>query len=208
MRLKQYIREEEITDIKKHLQDRGIDIDKTKVFMDTKTNTATFLLYNLSGKLVGYQLYNPNGKKGIDYSDRTGRNLSKKDLMKYYTYITRENDKIKHIGVYGLDTYDRNSRYLFVVEGIFDAVKLHRQGLPCIAVLMNHPKIYKQWFRLLPQQIICIMDNDDNKSGNKMKGICDKAYTVPKPFNDLGDMNDDEVKSFINSLNIPGLKLK
>jgi hypothetical protein len=205
MRLQQFVNE--INDIEQHLKDRGIDFNKTKVFFDKETNTATFLLYNLSGKLVGYQLYNPNGKKGINYSDKTGKNLSKKDLMKYYTYITRESDKTKSIAVYGLDTYNPKSKYLFVVYGIFDAIKLHRQGLPCVAVLMNDPKSYKEWFGILPQKIIAILDNDENKAGNKLKGIADVSYTVYNPYNDLGDMSDKEVKEFINSLGIRGIKL-
>lgn len=200
MRLRQHIKEEQIKDIISNLKDRGIDPDKTKVFVDKEKNIAFFLLYNLSGKLVGYQMYNPNGIKGINYSNNSGKNIDRKDLMRYYTYITRENDKVKHIAVYGLETYNYKEKYLFVVEGIFDAIKLHRQGLPAIAVLTNDPKIFKEWFRILPQKIIVIKDND--KAGNKLTNFGDESFTVPDGFKDLGDMSDDEVKEYIKGLKL------
>ncbi len=197
MRLTQYINEEGINDIKQHLKDRGLDFKRTKVFMDTKTNTAMFMLYNLSGKLVGYQQYNPNGSKSISYSNKNNKNLELRDLMKYYSYITMENDRTKQIAVYGLESYNPKSKVLFAVEGIFDAIKLHNQGLSAVAVLANDPKPFKEWFDILPQKIIVIQDNDDNKSGNKLAKFGNDSYTVPDPFNDLGDMSDNEVRKFL-----------
>lgn len=198
-RLTNYIVENEITNIEAHLKERGLDPSKTQVIMDKKANIAIFMLYNLSGKLVGYQQYNPNGVKGINYSETTGLNLDKKEMMKYYTYLTKENEekRIKQIGVYGLQTYDLRSPVLFVVEGIFDCIKLHNLGLPAIAVLANDPKPFGQWLRLLPQKIVVIMDNDENLSGNKLAKYGDKVVKVPSGFKDLGDMSNDEVRQFL-----------
>lgn len=178
--------------IKQHLEDRGIDFDKTRVIMDKKKGVATFLLYNLSGKLVGYQIYNPKGSKKVS----GGRHINK-DLQKYYPYTT-----YGEIAVYGLDSYDKNHKYLFVVEGIFDAIKLHNQGLPAIAVLSNDPKNIKEWLGMLPQKIIVIYDNDSNKDSLKLKKYGDKSFTTPDPFKDLGDMSNMEVYDFIKSLKI------
>ena len=66
-----------------HLKSRGVDPESTDVIMDDETGIATFLLYNLSGQLVGYQRYNPNG-------DKKGRG---DDLAsKYFVYVTKESE--------------------------------------------------------------------------------------------------------------------
>lgn len=52
-----------LNDLLNHLRERGIDPDSTDVVIDEESGIATFLLYNLSGKLVGYQRYNPKGDK-------------------------------------------------------------------------------------------------------------------------------------------------
>jgi len=193
MRLSNYIDEQKVLDIEQHLRDRGLDPNKTNILIDKESNIAVFLLYNLSGVLVGYQQYNPNGTKNKVF-DKT---IADKDMMKYYTYLGKENDekKVKKIGVYGLHTYNRNSPVLFVVEGIFDAVKLHNLGLPAIATLSNDPKPFGQWLKLLPQKIIIIMDNDS--SGNKLAKFGDKSVKVPNPWKDLGEMTNDQVRDFL-----------
>ena len=186
--------------IEQHLKDRGINLKnqlKYPVYIDKEKDVAYFPLFNLSGKFVGYQRYNPKGGKGKD-----SYKLSKND-KKYYTYATKENPekKVSSIVLYGLHTLDKRP-YVFVVEGIFDAVKLIKLNEPVVAVLSNDPKKLKNFFFILQKKVIAICDSDDNKAGNKLKRIANKCYFTPSPYKDLGDMPNKEVKSFIKSIKI------
>jgi len=178
-------------DIEQHLKDRGLDLKKSSAIIDKKSGIAHFILYNLSGQLVGYQRYNPLGSK------KTGHNVGD-GLDKYYTYITKEGPKTHKLAVWGLETLKQSDRLLFIVEGIFDAVKVHNAGYPCVAVLGNAPKILKSWFYVLPQKIIAILDNDS--AGNVLGRMADKAVKVPEPYHDLGDMPQGAATKFIQSV--------
>ena len=166
-----------------NLKERGVDLNKTYVITDIETNVATFLLYNLSGQLIGYQQYNPNSKDKKTNHPRTAR---------YFTYVSKY---AKNIGVFGVDTIDKRN-YLFITEGIFDAIKLHNLGLPAVAVLSNHTKILRSWFKALNKTTIVICDNDD--AGRKLASIGKIALTTPAPYKDLGEMPQDEIKDWLS----------
>ena len=102
-----------------HLKSRGLDTEKTHVLYDEESGNTYFFLYNLSGQMIGYQKYNPEGVKK-DYGEEA----------RYYTFLGKEYDKLDNanrskISVYGLETYDVHKKYIFVVEGIWDVIKLH-----------------------------------------------------------------------------------
>ena len=203
MRFKKFIVENYI---RQHLIDRGVDISDRRlfpIFIDSESDVAYFPLYNLSGQMVGYQRYNPKGKKDIVKAD-----MSDIDNFKYYTYIGVEGDKHnrKKIGVYGLHTLD-DRPFVFMVEGIFDAVKLIKLGLPTIAVLGNDPKQLTSFLFILQKKIYAILDNDVNLAGNKLANLASRSFKVPSPFKDLGDMSLSEVRSFISALNITGVDI-
>ena len=157
-----------------------------------------FILFNLSGKFVGYQRYNPEGLKGKDSYKLPN------DAKKYFTYVTKEDPEknISAIGLYGLHTLDKRL-HVFIVEGVFDAIKLIRVNQPVIAVLANDPKKIKNFFFILQKKIIVIADND--KAGKKLKNLSKTSYAVPESFKDLGDMPLDEVNKFVNNI-LKGLK--
>ena len=182
-----------IREIEQHLRSRGVDPEKTNVILDKESGTAVFLLYNLTGQLVGYQRYNPKGIKGKDSPKADPK------LRKYYTYVTRADDKNVAINVWGLDTYDKNDKYLFVTEGIFDANKIHMAGYPAIAILnATGDKQLRTWLKLLPQAIISISDNDS--AGQKIRKLSDHMVITPDPYEDLGDMPQNEVNSFLEQV--------
>jgi len=192
----------EVIDIEDHLKIRGIDLKHTKVIMDKENGIATFLLYNLSGKILGYQSYNPAGSKVLGSMSKLRNKLSSEEKMKlwkYFSYTSKINNK-SQLSVYGLESYKEKSKYLFVTEGIFDIVKIHNLGLSGIAVLTNNPKQLKEWLTLLPQKIVVIADDDP--AGNKLKKLGDISLTVPKPYGDLGDMSQEEVKNFLKDNNL------
>lgn len=175
----------EAVDIEQNLRDRGVDPTKTEVIVDKQTNRATFLLYNLSGSLVGYQRYDPNQGKVRD------------NMGRYFTYIGSEGD-YKKLAVYGTQTIEQSVPYLFLVEGIFDCIKIHNAGYPGIAVLGNNPKILKSWISILNKKIIVICDND--AAGNSLKKLSKINFTTPSPYKDLGEMPQQEVNKFLKDV--------
>jgi len=181
--------------IEKHLKDREVVLDDPKypVYIDKEKDVAYFPLFNLSGKFVGYQRYNPKGYKG------TGADKIPNDDKKYFSYITKENPekKVVNIALYGLHTLDKRP-YVFVVEGIFDAMKLIKMEQPVVAVMSNDPKQLKNFFFVLQKKVIVIYDND--AAGKKLKKLGKMSYTTPKPYKDLGEMPMNAVKIFINDV--------
>ena len=189
-----FICEDSIKNIEQHLRDRGVDPDKMKVIFDKESNIATFLLYNLSGQLIGYQQYNPNKPKE-HYKGEWG-----KDLVRYYTYVSKEGTgKDSFISVWGLQNLKDDDKEIWITEGIFDAVKLVNAGLPALAVLTSTPSPQlKQWFHMTGKKIIAVLDNDD--AGGKLKSTANVAYVTPKPYKDLGEMSQKEVNDFVKDI--------
>ncbi len=178
--------------VRDNLIRRGIDADRSHLFFDEEAGVATFLLFNLSGQLVGYQRYRPDAPKKFDKKSKT---------IRYFTYVTKNKT-----AVWGLDTLTLSKKRLFITEGIFDAAKLHRQGEAAIAVLTNaKDSNLLTWLSILPQKIIAILDRDD--AGNSLKTGVDFFLTVPEPHKDLGDMTDSEVSLFLQESGIKNLKL-
>ena len=183
---------QQVNDIEAHLRDRGLDPDKIQVILDKETNQATFLLYNLSGQLVGYQKYNPSGDKNAFNDSVAG---------KYFSYVAKEGDKTSKLAVWGAESITKDTRVLFVTEGIFDAVKLRNMGHSAIAVLTNNPKALKPWFKILNVKTVAITDNDE--AGRKLGNLTDEAYIPPEGKKDLGEMSQEEVKAFIEKIGYP-----
>lgn len=195
--LQQLLLENEKESIEHNLLARGVDPNRIHLFVDKDSNLATFLIYNLSGKLIGYQQYNPNGSKAF----RQSPDEKFKDVARYWTYVTKGERNKREIAVWGLETYD-NSKELFVTEGIFDAVKIQNAGYAAVAVLANDPEPTKEWFRIIGQQkrVIAILDNDEQLAGDKLRNYVPEYYKTPDPYKDLGEMPQEEVNSFIESI--------
>lgn len=182
-------------DVLAHLIDRHIDPSKYHIHCDNET--ATFLIYNLSGQLVGYQLYRPFAPKTLNNDAVLGR---------YYTYSSKHihvnNQKTNMLAAWGLETYHYNDEFLFLTEGIFDACRIHNLNYPAIAMLSNDPKPFVSWLRTLKDRtLIAICDND--AAGRKLAKCADYAFFTDKK--DLGDMTEMEVQEFISSI-MKGLK--
>lgn len=176
-------------DIKIHLKKRGIDTEKTRTIIDEETEDVYFFLYNLSGKMIGYQKYNPNYKK-------TGQSkVSNPKMAKYFNWVTEE-DFGRSIAVWGLESTKFTDRYLFVTEGIFDAARIQEAGYPAIALLCNDPSdSLKSWLATMPQKKIVIYDND--RPGRKLIKVGDYSYTV-KTDKDINDLPPNEAKIFLD----------
>jgi hypothetical protein len=167
-----------------HLASRGLDVSQYSVGWDTET--ACFMLFNLSGQLVGFQQYRPRISKAPSNDPRQSR---------YFTYCRDQ------IGVWGLETYHWRKDVLFFTEGIFDACKLHNLGLPAVAVLSNDPRKMRPWVACLPRHTIAVCDAD--AAGRKLAGLCESAVVCPVG-KDLGDLDQQQVLDFVEK-NFPGI---
>ncbi len=182
--------------IREHLKERDVP-ESAAVIVDERDNYAYFLLYNLSGKIVGLQRYNPSGYKDRSKHYREIKHLGSLDesQLKYLTKVTRENVErnVPQLAVYGLHTIDER-KFVFVVEGIFDAVKLESIGMPVIAVLTNAPKKFRNFFFVLQKTVIVWRDSD--KASEEMKQIADFSVITHPPYKDLGEMPLEKVKAW------------
>lgn len=180
----------EYLDLKNHLISRGYYPEPLGSILSEEEGVAYFLLWNLSGQMVGFQQYRP-------YAPKTGNHP--KDC-RYYTYTTKiGNHSVP--AVWGLHTFGLNTKRLFIVEGIFDAVKIHNAGECCIALLGNAgSKSVAQWLSMLNMEKIAILDSDGKSDG--LKKLCNKWIVTPLPYKDLGEMTDSEVSTLIKSYNL------
>lgn len=175
----------------RHLKNRGVDTEKTKVVIDEESGDTFFFLYNLSGQMVGYQKYNPKyPKKGQSKSEDPKK-------VKYYNWIGNE-EHSKKIAVWGLESYSFTDKYLFITEGVFDIARAHEAGYPGIAVLCNDPSPQLRfWLETLPQIKIVIYDND--KAGEKLIKLGDYAFSVEEG-KDLNDLSPEDAKKFLDDI--------
>lgn len=168
-----------------HLKSRDVDFKLHNPIISNES--ATFICYNLSGQIVGWQRYSPN-RKSLCSNDPEGR---------YYSYRSPS-----HISIFGLETYSLNSKCIFVTEGIFDCTRLTKRGATAFALLTNSPNSSMlNFLACLPQNIIAICDND--KGGEFLKkslqNITSK-FIVPRA-KDLGEETTDFVEDLITKYN-------
>jgi DNA primase len=166
--------------IKQHLQERHLNLELHRPILDEELNIATFLLYNPSGQIVGYQQYNPQGNKNIFNDKLSG---------KYYTY---RNKNQPTIAIWGLESYYNSSGPIFLTEGIFDACRMTKVGQTALATLTcSPPKDYRNWLMMLNRPIVVVCDND--AAGRKLAKFGDYVEVVPED-KDLGESSDDYVQ--------------
>ncbi|SFV87871.1 hypothetical protein MNB_SUP05-SYMBIONT-5-1337 [hydrothermal vent metagenome] len=111
--------------ITQHLQHRKMDLRKypTTVVVDEVKNIASFVFYRYDGAFIGFQRYNPN-------KDKISKNSGK-----YFTVAAQGS-----FAYWGVEQSLKKGEILYIVEGVFKAVRLHNKGLNAIAVLCNNPK--------------------------------------------------------------------
>lgn len=162
-----------------HLKARHTDVSRYRVAIDQEEGVATFLLYDLSGAVAGYQQYRPAADKAKKNHPREGR---------YFTYKSPGRN-----AVFGLESWSW-SRPLYLVEGIFDCVRLHNLGLSAIATLSNDPRQLRSWLRSIgrPLHAIC----DAGEGGRKLAKFAHHHITCAEK--DLGAMTDAEVSETVN----------
>ena len=172
-----------------HLKDRWLVPEKYTGITITPL-VATFPLWNVSGKMVGYQTYNPSKPKT--------HNPKNPHDAKYFTYSTKN-----ELAVWGLETVDwlAIDKPIFLTEGIFDAARLHYYGLQAIAVLGNNPKHLSNWLNLLPSNTVSVVQGD--LAGKKLAKFGNFSIFLPET-KDVGDLSFEQFelyfKKYYNNL--------
>lgn len=177
------------TSLTRHLADRGLNALDYPTSLSLADDRVVFWLWTLSGKLAGYQTYKPHAPK-----TRDGKGLDPREL-RYFTWVTNSQTGLKDsCALFGFERFDWRKSKLFLVEGVFDAVKLHSLGLNALAVLGNDPKpLAAQLACFRGMEVVGVLDNDT--AGRELAKFCDRSYTCPG--HDLGDMTLDEARAFL-----------
>lgn len=175
--------------ILKHLKLRSLDISLyPDAIVSEKEGTITFPLWNTCGQMVGFQQYRPNRPKKSKILALSER--------RYDTKVTRHDGKHIALTAFGIPLLDSSKRELFVVEGIFDAVKLHSLGLNCLALLSSDIGYLTSWLSSLGYIIIPICEGDE--AGLKLLTLSTtgEAIILPKG-KDLGDIKKRKIKKML-----------
>lgn len=172
--------------VERNLYERGFNEHLLNFFnpaIDEDDGVATFYLWNLSGQLKGYQHYRPNATKEKRNEPKSGR------------YYTQRPSAKEAVAIGGLETYDWTAP-LFVVEGLFDAVRLWNLGWSCIWTCgLPDPQV-QHWIRNQPKPAIAILDPGVDDAMKKCFTSCCALTIKPEDYNvftDLGSSTDDEV---------------
>lgn len=170
-----------------HLHYRNYNTDLHSVLVSQEEGVATFPLWNLSGKMTGYQQYRPLGEKKVFNNPQTG---------KYYTHRNKD-----EVAVWGMESWNM-SNTLFVTEGVFDASALTACGFSALALLSNDQnqqlKSMLKFFRSF-RPVVAVCDGD--AAGRKLAKAGHIAYYMDEGY-DLGDMTLEYVKYLGNRYNV------
>ena len=162
-----------------HLRDRHIDLELHRPIVDTKTWTVSFLMWNLTGQLVGYQQYHPWMTKSRS-NDDNGR----------YKSVAGYNQPHP---VWGMETLC-NSSTIFITEGIFDAARLTEKGVAALAMMGRIvPPHIRLMLSSLSRPVVIVCDNDG--PGIELASI--RGEIIIPPFDDLASASDAYVTHLI-----------
>lgn len=165
-----------------HLSERHLCMGLySGIYPDEEEGVVTFLLWNLSGQLVGYQQYRPNAAKKARNHPREGR---------YFTFLGGDQNN-KKTGVWGLESLSFRSDALVACEGIFDACRFHNFGIPAVAVLFNDMKHPYEFLFCTGRKLY--VASDDHATRNR--GL--ESLHPPSNVVDFGDCSNEQIKNVL-----------
>ena len=174
------VKTKNVSEMRDHLISRHVDLNLHRPHLSAEV--STFLLYNLSEQIVGYQRYNPSFPSAFP-GDGKQNNLRDR---RYYNYVSKG-----HIGIFGLESFNLSVSCVFITEGVFDACRLTSRGACALAMLTNNPSTsMRNFLQCLGKPIIAVCDDD--KSGVKLRK-CGHYYETVKEGKDLGECPDSFV---------------
>lgn len=165
-----------------HLKRRHLDLALHRPVLDEAERVATFYLWNLSGQMVGYQQYRPEGEKKPQNNPKEG---------KYFTHRTQPT-----VAVWGVESLHLTPNVVFLTEGVFDAARLTERGYSALAALSNNPsQDLRNWLTFLNRKVVAVCDND--VAGKRLAKFGDVAVFTED--HDLGDSSDEYVTRLLET---------
>jgi len=173
--------------VTEYLLRRHVNLDLHRPVVNEAERTATFLLYNLSGQLVGFQQHRPDAEK-------TPQKLGPREA-RYFTYRKQPTH-----GVWGLESFYLSKGPVFVTEGVFDAARLTAVGQTALATCCNDPqRDLGNWLQSLARPVVVVADND--KAGKKLAKFGNYVECCPEEGQDLGDCSQEFVDFLVEKYN-------
>lgn len=164
-------------------EERHVQLDRySGIYLSEEDQIATFILWNLSGMMCGYQQYRPSATKEKKNDPREGR---------YYTSIHGKKNE-KPLAVWGVESLNYRDDMLVITEGVFDACRFHNYDIPCDALLSSSFKHYKEWLTSLGRKIYKAEDDHGSLLGPFPNIEC--------PENDFGDCTEKQIKTIVSRL--------
>ena len=180
----------------KHLLQRGIRDFNYDMVLDYENDVVTFMLYGIGDFIINRTNIKPLGYQVYRYKI-TQKKTNDPMNSRYFTYQAKCS-VINDVVVFGLERLDNNSEFLFITEGIFEAVNLHRLGYSAIAVLTSAPnKRLKKLLPYLAKKTIWCGDNDTAGNNSWLARACDYRLVFDS---DLDETPDIEIISKIKCL--------
>lgn len=177
----------------RHIMDRGWSPETYGTLPVPEQGCLYFWLWNFSRQLVGYQRYIPEGAKSQKHAKESSSD-------RYYTYITKPDDRNAHQAVWGLQSIHSTTKVLYVVEGVWDAISIQNLGYAAIAILgvSRSPRVIP-FLRLIQYRYrtIAVCDNDENEQGLVLANFTTEYIITPSPFNDVNQMPPHELKDLL-----------
>ena len=163
-----------------HLKDRHLDVELHRPMIDEEDRVATFYLYDLTGRAIGYHQYRPEGEKKLPNDFKNG---------KYFTWR-------KGYAPWGVESLSLTPHVVFVTEGMFDAARITERGYSAIATLTNDPqRDFSNWLSMLNRKVVAVCDND--AAGRRLAKFGDvSVFTEDK---DLGEADDAFVTKLLET---------
>lgn len=149
-------------------------------------DSATFMLYGVKNflnnspniKPLGFQTYRPYVQNKKTNHPRDSR---------YFTYQPKSK-VLQDTVVFGLERLENKPDFLYITEGIFEAMTLHRLGYPAIAVLTASPSKYlKDCLSALAKESVWAGDNDPAGNKSWLSKACDHRLLLDKDLDETPD---------------------
>lgn len=184
-----------MTTIRQHLSDRycNPDLYQNSLIIDEDNRIVTFLLWNYSGQLVGYQQYRP---------DCHEKHIKNNPEKRYYTFLGEEGETFtkskKRTGMFGLESIKMfPNGPVFLNEGIFNACRFHWNGYAAIACLSNDPKHIRNDLSFIHRPKIAVCDGDSG--GKRLAKFGNSAIHCPDRT-DVGSLTEFEFQQLIKDI--------
>lgn len=172
--------------LRDHLSERRLNPALySGVSLDEENTVATFPLWNLSGRMVGFQQYRPLTPKS---------NQSKPNEQRYFTVASKVG-KVSELLVFGTERLSHRNKVLFVAEGVFDVSPLHARNSNALGMLTNNPKHLYEFVRSLGYHVVALCEGD--RAGKAMANLGNEVVYLPEG-KDPADMPDSWLDDLAN----------